>query len=527
MEESKVCQVTVENERQPWYRRLSRWTRLLGVARCLLRWKYRGSANQGKLEKRSKEVLLHAIQQDCFPEEMRCLQLSKCIPRTSRLFQFKPFLDQAGIIRVGGRLSYSKLPEITKHPVILAEHPTVRALLEHLHLKSLHQGVDAVLALAREQYCIIGDRRLLRNIKRRCVTCRRYCATVADEVSTDLPTDRVVWERPFFMCGIDYAGPLFVKTDQGTSKVWIALFVCGTTRAVHLELVDSLTAADFILAWRRFTARRSRPQRVRSDNATVFVAAAKILHVEWIFNPPAAPWFGGFYERMVRSVKAPLRKVLGKALLWRVELETILAEIESSINNRPLTQVGALLDESPITPASLMGTDIWAPEGVSSKEVDSEITCSKLSKRMQYVKTVGEHLHRRWTKEYLVTLNKYRAGQSRPLRLGDVVFVVDDGKRQLWRLARVTNLYGGRGGKVRVAAVKMASGATMLRPVRRLVPLEVVDHNEECPTEFPNHSAPLESVQRQSTSASEVGHAPENVRRTRTRIITAPDRLQL
>ena len=98
---------------------------------------------------------------------------------------------------------------------------------------------------------------------------------------------------------------------------------------------------------------------------------------------------------MVRSVKAPLRKVLGKALLRQVELETILPEIESSINNRSLTQVGALLDESPITPASLMGTDIWAPEGVSSKEIDSEITCSKLSKRMQYVKTVGEHLHRR------------------------------------------------------------------------------------------------------------------------------------
>ena len=85
-----------------------------------------------------------------------------------------------------------------------------------------------------------------------------------------------------------------MKTDQGTSNVWMALCVCGTTRAVHLELVDSLTTADFILAWRRFTARRSRPQRVRSDNATVFVAAAKILHVEWIFNPPAAPWFGGF-----------------------------------------------------------------------------------------------------------------------------------------------------------------------------------------------------------------------------------------
>ena len=129
---------------------------------------------------------------------------------------------------------------------------------------------------------------------------------------------------------------------SSSAKVWIALFVCGTTRAINLEIVDSLATGDYLLAWRRFCARRGTPHRVRSDNATVFVAAAKVLLVTWAFNPTAAPWFGGFYEQMVRSVKTPLRKVLGRALLGRVELETVITEIECTVNQRPLTCVGAL-----------------------------------------------------------------------------------------------------------------------------------------------------------------------------------------
>ena len=91
--------------------------------------------------------------------------------------------------------------------------------------------------------------------------------------------DRVVFSVPFSLCGVDYAGLLLVSDGQGRSKVWIALFVCGVTMAIHLELVQSLSLDDFLLAWQRFVSQRWKPQRVRSDNGTTFVAAAKVLDI--------------------------------------------------------------------------------------------------------------------------------------------------------------------------------------------------------------------------------------------------------
>ena len=77
---------------------------------------------------------------------------------------------------------------------------------------------------------------------------------------------------------------------MGVQKIWIALFVCGTTHAVHLEIVDSLATDEFLLAFRRFVPRRPMPFQIRSDNATTFRTASVVLSVRWIFNPPCSPW---------------------------------------------------------------------------------------------------------------------------------------------------------------------------------------------------------------------------------------------
>ena len=75
-----------------------------------------------------------------------------------------------------------------------------------------------------------------------------------------LPVQRIRLERPFKSCGIDYAGPLSVRDGADVCKVWlaIALFVCTASTAIHLEVVRSLPVDDFLLAFRRFAARRSR-----------------------------------------------------------------------------------------------------------------------------------------------------------------------------------------------------------------------------------------------------------------------------
>ena len=389
-----ACSQSSEPE---WYVRISQWPRLIGVARRILMWRnWKDPLSDGKLQEKAAELLYRMVQKDVFPEELACLQAGGKIPTTSCLYQFKPRLDNEGLIRVGGRLDRSDLPEATKHPVLLAGHHLTNAMLRDCHVQSLHQGVETVLASVREKFCIIGDRRLLRNIKHHCVKCRRYDARPADEESTDLPADRVDFQRPFSLCGVDYAGPLLVKVGAGVKKVWIALFVCGTTRAVHLEVVESLSVEDFLLAWRRFVSRRSTPRRVRSDNGTTFVAAAKVLRIHWIFNPPAAPWFGGFYERLVRVVKTPLKKVLGKALLRPAELVTVLCEIEQAVNKRPLTHVGALLEGQPLTPAKLIGMDIWPVEvQLPDDDLAVNVTARQLTHRMRFVRTVANHLRKR------------------------------------------------------------------------------------------------------------------------------------
>ena len=95
--------------------------------------------------------------------------------------------------------------------------------------------------------------------------------------------------RLFYFSGVDYAGPLLAKSQTELLKIWIVLFVCGTTRAVHLDVVTSLSTEDFLLAFRRFAVKNGQPHQLRSDNARTFRTASEVLPVKWIFNPPGCP----------------------------------------------------------------------------------------------------------------------------------------------------------------------------------------------------------------------------------------------
>lgn len=152
------------------------------------------------------------------------------------------------------------------------------------------------------------------------------------------------------------------------------LFTCAVTRAVHLELVHDMTTASFLLAFRRFVSRRGLCRVVYSDNALTFKRATKELTelwnvmrhpdvidhfsnagIEWKFIVERAPWWGGFYERLVRSVKGALKKVIGRRVLDSQELATILTEVEAVLNSRPLTYVYNEVGEgTPLTPAGFL-----------------------------------------------------------------------------------------------------------------------------------------------------------------------------
>ena len=164
------------------------------------------------------------------------------------------------------------------------------------------------------------------------------------------------------MTGVDFAGLLYVSDSK--SKVYIALFTCAVIRAVHLEFVFSMETDEFVKSFRRFCSRRGTRRIIYSDNAKTFKRAeleVKFLfklmdsskfreflsmeRIEWRYIVEHAPWWGGFWERMVRTVRNSLKLSRGKNLLDFSELQTVLTEIEYLINSRSLAPLHDTLDD--------------------------------------------------------------------------------------------------------------------------------------------------------------------------------------
>ncbi|GFY21110.1 integrase catalytic domain-containing protein [Trichonephila clavipes] len=182
----------------------------------------------------------------------------------------------------------------------------------------------------------------------------------------DLSKDRVTLKRPFYCCGIDYAGPVSVLKYRGrgakTTKGYIVKFVCFATKALHLELVSDYTSETFIAALKRFCSRRSTPKHIHSDNGTNFIGAKRKLgqlfkhlskitneekvcyflsqqEIEWHTIPPLSSHFGGLWEAGVKSVKFNLKRVLGSINLTFEEFYTLLTQMEMVLNSRPLVRL--------------------------------------------------------------------------------------------------------------------------------------------------------------------------------------------
>ncbi|XP_070524039.1 uncharacterized protein [Cardiocondyla obscurior] len=218
-------------------------------------------------------------------------------------------------------------------------------IIASCHFRVLHGGVQQTLGLLRRQYWIPGGRAAVKRHVHKCSQCVRWRAAAPHQIMADLPSARVTPSRTFQHTGVDYAGPIFIRSSKGrghkSSKAFISVFICLSTRAVHLDVASDYSSEAFLAAFRRFTARRGLPQIMYSDCGTNFTGAdaelqklfrassresAKIHHalagkgVEWRFNPPAAPHFGGLWEAAVKSVKHHLRRVLGTATLTYEEM---------------------------------------------------------------------------------------------------------------------------------------------------------------------------------------------------------------
>ncbi|XP_011873951.1 PREDICTED: uncharacterized protein LOC105565402 [Vollenhovia emeryi] len=316
-----------------------------------------------------------------------------------------------------------------------------------------------------------------------------------------LPPGRVTASKPFSHCGVDYAGPLVLREGKRRNarnhKAYVAIFVCFATKAVHVELVSDLTSEAFIAAFKRFISRRGKPSHIYSDNGTTFVGAQnqlkelsdflnkeqalddvkqffRLQQTSWTFIPPNAPHCGGLWEAAVKSVKYHLTRVVGRAHLTFEEMQTILCEIESILNSRPLTALSAdPNDLAYLSPGHfLIGTTM---NSLPSHDL-TDIQENRLI-RWQRIEQLKQHFWRRWSHKYLHSLQarpKWRMDKGTQLKPGQLVLVRQQDLPPLhWLLGRVIEVHVGVDGVVRTATVKTAK-TSLTRPLSRLaiLPLE-------------------------------------------------------
>ncbi|KRY36418.1 hypothetical protein T01_14540, partial [Trichinella spiralis] len=268
-----------------------------------------------------------------------------------RLREVEPFLDQEGLLRVGGRRRRSTLPPESK-PILPHNHPVTELLIKDHHVRQMHAGIYQTLVAIRTRFWIITARNATKKVIRSCLVCRRVDAQPYGLRMGDLPADRVTESPLFIHTGVDFAGPLFICPDvQGRdareNKAYVCIFTCLPTRAVYVELLRGQTTDSFLQGLRRFISGRGRPRVIQSDNFRSYKLADTFIQclfrdsnweklqrkfneerIQWKFITPRTPWCGGYWERLIRSIKNALRKTIREA---RETLELTLRKGSSQL----------------------------------------------------------------------------------------------------------------------------------------------------------------------------------------------------
>ena len=452
--------------------------------------------------KRQRVFWIRQIHLLYFSEEIHDLNYTGQVKKRSNIRSLAPFVDSNGIIRVGGRLTQAKIHYDQKHPILLPEKDYITELIiRREHVISMHSGPQALLAQVRRQFWPINGKLLTKRIIKKCVTCSRNNPNVIFQPMGNLPACRVIPDRPFINCGIDYCGPIFIKRvmqrKSAPYKAYIALFICMATKSIHIEIVTSLTTSAFLAALRRFMSRRGRVINIYSDNATKFIGARNELqelrkfirenkeyltqslaeeNINWHFISANSPHFGGLWEAGVKTVKHHIKRVVGNIQLTFEEFNTLLCQIEACVNSRPLTSLSSdPNDLQPLTPGHfLIGSPI-----TSFPEPDLSVTPFNRINRWQRVQQLMQFFWKRWSTEYLSTLQQRTkwTSSATPIQVGSLVLIKEEFRPPLmWNLGRIRELHAGQDGVPRVATVQTSHGL-LRRAMTRLCPLPIENTN--------------------------------------------------
>nr|XP_053623742.1 uncharacterized protein LOC128682840 isoform X1 [Plodia interpunctella] len=412
-----------------------------------------------------------------------------------------PFIDDRGLLRVGGRLKNASIPYSQKHPVVLPKNSRITDLIiQSEHLKCLHAGPRLLLSTINQRFWIVHGIRQIKKVIHKCIVCFKLKANAARQLMGSLPHDRVNVCRVFQKVGLDFAGPIMIKQSRLRkaleTKAYVCVFVCFATKAIHLELASDLRTETFLACLKRFIARRGLPTDIYSDNASTFKSASRQLNdlyklknckdsqkeihtfssqnnISFHFLPCYSPTFAGLAESGVKSMKFHLKRVVQKILLTYEELNTVLCQIEAMLNSRPLMPLSAdINDFLYLTPGHFIIGDALN----SYPEPNVTISNDNLKFWTQCT-CIRNSFWRIWSKNYLNML------QSRPkwrdshvnVKVGSLVILREDNTSPMfWPMARVTQVFPGTDNKVRVVEVVTPTRNTHKRSITKISVLPIL-----------------------------------------------------
>ena len=469
----------------------------------------------------AETALFKQAQARAFPREIQ--RLSAAVPelvrKDSPLKLVHPFIDEKGLLRVGGRLNRSSLPYLQMHPVILAANDQLTKLLfQHTHVQLSHCGPTLLMAHVGQQVYVPGAKKLSRAVCQGCLLCRRVAPKCFHQRMGQLPPPRVEKSLAFTHTGVDYAGPFYLKTGHPRRpipvKAYLAVFICLASKAVHLEVVSAKSTEAFISTFKRFIARRNSPKHLYSDNGSNFIGARNEMKelfkflslsstqvalkesllankIECHFIPDRAPHFGGIWEAAVKTAKHCLKRTVGKTMLTYEELTTVCCQAEACINSRPYTTQDSQdpAGEMPLTPSHFL---TGRPMGVYPElPEDPDLT---LTNRWSLCKAMVQRFWELWQLQYLQALQKSQKWHKTTpnFKPGDLVMVLEETSLQTtWKMGKVVSISPGADGLVRAVTVTVKtaerpgyprnkpldpkditiSTSTLKRPITKLSPL--------------------------------------------------------
>ena len=480
--------------------------------------------------------LVTNMQKYCFPVEYNYLSAQIITRNPPKLvMQLKLYLDSEGLIRSKGRFNQSALFSYdAANPVLISgSSPLASLLINYAHKECLHMGLNSTLYYLRNMgFWLTRARVSVRKIVGGCMICLKYRAKSFNPPEAgDLPASRIDQITPFSATGLDYTGHFTLIDYSGQYiKAYILLFTCLTTRAVHLEIVPSMTAQHFINAFIRFCNRFGTPREIYSDNARTFLAASNILqsvihhdlvqnlfiekHISFKTIPIYSPNQGGSWERLVGLTKQVLHKTYNTNYFKYDHFQTIISDAQNVINNRPLFYNSSAQEIDVVSPNMLIAPNNHFPllkySPTSLESVWDQANQKKFLQEINRVTKERTDLNNKftseWVRSYILDLRaRHGLGSVQRddrvnewLTVGSVCLLKIPGLSHHYPLVKIIELFPSKSGQVCNLKVIKADKTTHVVSSKLLAPLEIID--QSLPIDNSQNNGGLEELANSSSN---------------------------